>query len=142
MLVYIIIGIVNAIKFYFAGQYGAVGFSDAAFISCLIATVLSILDSISDYYACARVCRVPAPPADAVNRGILIEGLCTFLSGTVGCGHATSTSGGNIGAIGITRVIIVEYITVAKLDLLARKTSHEYGQQIPQQQITYKPRAR
>lgn len=88
----------------FPGQYGTISFSTAAFISCLIATILSILDSISDYYACARVCRVPAPPSHAVNRGILVEGLCSFLSGVVGCGHATTTSGGNIGAIGITRV--------------------------------------
>ena len=80
------------------------GFSEATFISCFIATILSILDSISDYYACARVCRVPAPPSHAVNRGILIEGICSFISGTVGCGHATTTSGGNIGAIGITKV--------------------------------------
>ncbi|WAQ99328.1 S23A1-like protein [Mya arenaria] len=68
------------------------------------ATLISILDSIGDYYACARVCRVPPPPAHGVNRGIMIEGLCTFLSGTVGCGHATSTYGGNIGAIGVSKV--------------------------------------
>ncbi|WAQ93785.1 S23A2-like protein [Mya arenaria] len=63
-----------------------------------------VLDSIGDYYACARVCRVPAPPKHAVNRGIMIEGLCSMLSGAVGCGHATSTYGGNIGAIGVTKV--------------------------------------
>jgi nucleobase transporter 1/2 len=65
---------------------------------------MSILDSIGDYYACAKVTRVPAPPKHAVNRGILIEGICTFLSGAVGCGHATSTYGGSIGAIGVTKV--------------------------------------
>ncbi|WAQ93740.1 S23A2-like protein [Mya arenaria] len=68
------------------------------------ATLISVLDSIGDYYACARVCRVPAPPKHAVNRGIMIEGLCSMLSGAVGCGHATSTYGGNIGAIGVTKV--------------------------------------
>ena len=65
---------------------------------------MSVLDSIGDYYACARVSRVPPPPAHACNRGILIEGACSFLSGAVGCGHATTTYGGNIGAIGITKV--------------------------------------
>ena len=65
---------------------------------------MSIFDSIGDYYACAKVSRVPAPPLHAVNRGILIEGICTFFSGTFGCGHATSTYGGNIGAIGLTKV--------------------------------------
>lgn len=88
----------------FSGQYGTFGFSSAAMLACLIATVMSILDSFGDYYACAKVCRVPAPPKHAVNRGILIEGLCTILSGAVGCGHATNTYGGNIGAIGVTKV--------------------------------------
>ena len=92
--------IVNAIS----GQFGQVSYSTAAFFSCLIATILSIFDSIGDYYACAKVSRVPPPPSHAVNRGILIEGTCTILSGSLGCGHATSTYGGNIGAIGLTKV--------------------------------------
>ncbi|XP_045170564.2 solute carrier family 23 member 2-like isoform X2 [Mercenaria mercenaria] len=90
--------------FPYPGQYGPIGFSETAFLSCMIATLISVLDSIGDYYACAKVCRVPPPPRHAVNRGLLVEGLCTFLSGTVGCGHATGTYGGNIGAVGVTRV--------------------------------------
>lgn len=90
----------------FSGQFGTPGFSVAAFFACFIATILSILDSIGDYIACARVSRVPPPPSHAVNRGILIEGTCSFLSGAIGCGHATSTTGGNIGAIGITKVLL------------------------------------
>ncbi|XP_052796345.1 solute carrier family 23 member 1-like isoform X2 [Mya arenaria] len=88
----------------YPGQYGPVSISSSALLAFFIATLISILDSIGDYYACARVCRVPPPPAHGVNRGIMIEGLCTFLSGTVGCGHATSTYGGNIGAIGVSKV--------------------------------------
>jgi len=86
------------------GQFGPPSFSATALVGFLIATLISILDSIGDYYACARTCLVPPPPSHAVNRGIAIEGLCSFFSGTVGCGHATSTYGGNIGAIGLTKV--------------------------------------
>lgn len=89
---------------YFVGQFGTPIFETGAFSAFLIATFISILDSIGDYYACAMICNVPPPPAHGVNRGIAIEGLCTALSGAVGCGHATSTQGGNIGAIGITKV--------------------------------------
>ena len=71
-----------------------------------IATIISILDSMGDYFACARTCHVSAPPVHAVNRGILIEGLCTFLSGSVGCGHATTTYGDAIGALAITKVLL------------------------------------
>lgn len=90
--------------YHFAGQYGPFSFSTAACLSFLIATLISVLDSVGDYYACAKICRVPAPPRHAVNRGIMIEGVCSILSGAVGCGHATTSYGGNIGAIGVTKV--------------------------------------
>ncbi|XP_052266034.1 solute carrier family 23 member 1-like [Dreissena polymorpha] len=92
--------------FYFPhpGQFGSPLFSLSAVVGFTIATVTSILDSIGDYYATAAICRVPPPPAPAVNRGIAVEGLCSLISGTFGVGHATTTFGGNIGAIGMTRV--------------------------------------
>ncbi|XP_033728150.1 solute carrier family 23 member 2-like [Pecten maximus] len=91
-------------KMPYPNQFGAPSFNAGIFIAFLIATVTSILDSIGDYYACARVCNVPPPPRHAVNRGIAVEGFGSILSGMFGCGHATTTSGGNIGALGVTRV--------------------------------------
>lgn len=92
--------------FYFPypGQFGPISFSSTALVGCLLATVLSILDSVGDYFACARACHVPPPPRHAVNRGLAVEGICTFIAGTVGCGHATTTYAGNIGAMGLTKV--------------------------------------
>ncbi|XP_069107950.1 solute carrier family 23 member 2-like [Argopecten irradians] len=100
-------GIINSATWFkmpYPNQFGPPSFNAGIFIAFLIATVTSILDSIGDYYACARVCDVPPPPRHAVNRGIAIEGFGSILSGMIGCGHATTTSGGNIGAIGVTRV--------------------------------------
>ncbi|KAL5005693.1 hypothetical protein ScPMuIL_016851 [Solemya velum] len=88
----------------YPGQFGPVGFSAPAFVAFITATMFSILDSIGDYYVCAKISHVPPPPAHAVNRGILVEGLCSFFSGAVGCGHATASYGGNIGAIGVTKI--------------------------------------
>ncbi|XP_069139817.1 solute carrier family 23 member 1-like [Argopecten irradians] len=88
----------------YPGLYGTPSFSSTVFVGFLIATFISILDSIGDYYACAATCRVPPPPSFAVNRGIAVEGFCTILSGLLGCPQATTTYGANIGAIGITRV--------------------------------------
>ncbi|KAL3863268.1 hypothetical protein ACJMK2_005033 [Sinanodonta woodiana] len=88
----------------YPGQFGSPSFDISVFIGFLIASFMCILDSIGDYIACARVCRVPPPPAHAANRGIAVEGLMSALSGAIGCGHATTTYGGNIGAIGITKV--------------------------------------
>lgn len=90
--------------YYFLGMHGAVSFSTPVFLGFLIATFLSILDSIGDYYACASMSRVPPPPQHAVNRGIMVEGIGTIISGAIGASQATTTYGGNIGAIGVTRV--------------------------------------
>ncbi|XP_071090863.1 solute carrier family 23 member 2-like [Haliotis cracherodii] len=90
--------------FPYPGQFGTPGFSIPAFVTFLLATCFSILDSIGDYSACARMCFVPPPPKHAVNRGVAVEGAMSFLAGAVGVGHATSSYGNNIGAIGITRV--------------------------------------
>ncbi|OWF42063.1 solute carrier family 23 member 2-like [Mizuhopecten yessoensis] len=91
-------------KMPYPNRFGPPTFNAGIFIAFLIATVTSILDSIGDYYACARVCNVPPPPRHAVNRGIAVEGFGSILSGLFGCGHATTTSGGNIGALGVTGV--------------------------------------
>ncbi|XP_070211697.1 solute carrier family 23 member 1-like [Littorina saxatilis] len=88
----------------YPGQYGFPRFHPGVFLSFFLATILSVLDSIGDYSACARMCYVPQPPAWAVNRGIAVEGLMSLLSGGFGIGHATVSYGGNIGAIGLTRV--------------------------------------
>ncbi|XP_034328333.2 solute carrier family 23 member 1 [Magallana gigas] len=90
--------------FPYPGMHGAVSFSTPVFLGFLIATFLSILDSIGDYYACASMSRVPPPPQHAVNRGIMVEGIGTIISGAIGASQATTTYGGNIGAIGVTRV--------------------------------------
>ena len=81
-----------------------VSFSGSALVCYLIATIISILDSMGDYFACARTSQVTPPPHHAVNRGIFIEGVCSVLSGAVGCGHGTTTYGDNIGAISVTKV--------------------------------------
>jgi nucleobase transporter 1/2 len=70
------------------------------------ATLYSITDSIVDYHACAKMARVPPPPTHAINRGIMVEGCLSIKSGFFGAGHVTSTYGGHIGSIGITKVSV------------------------------------
>ncbi|XP_069111808.1 solute carrier family 23 member 2-like [Argopecten irradians] len=88
----------------YPNQFGPPSFHTGVFIAFLLATITSILDSIGDYYACARVCDVCPPPRHAVNRGIAVEGFASIISGALGCGHATTTNGGSIGAVGVTKV--------------------------------------
>ena len=86
------------------GKLAGLSFSSAGFLSFFIATLMSVLDSIGDYSACAKVVRVPQVPKFAFNRGIAVEGLATIVCGSLGCCHATISFGQNVGAIGSTGV--------------------------------------
>ncbi|KAG8141183.1 hypothetical protein E2320_006838 [Naja naja] len=76
----------------------------AGVIGMLSAVVASIIESIGDYYACARLSCAPPPPIHAINRGIFIEGLSCVLDGVFGTGNGSTSSSPNIGVLGITKV--------------------------------------
>ncbi|KAL4231462.1 hypothetical protein ACF0H5_009039 [Mactra antiquata] len=101
--------------FPYPGQFGPPRYDTGAFITFIIGTIGSIIDSIGDYYACVKVVEAPPPPKHAVNRGIAVEGFMSFIAGWAGAGHATSTFGGNIGAIGITKVASLRVFQVLGL---------------------------
>ena len=79
--------------------------SAAAVIGILAGVLSSIIESIGDYYACARLSGAGPPPSHAMNRGIAIEGIGCLLAGIWGSGNGTTSYSENIGAVGITKVI-------------------------------------
>jgi len=78
--------------------------SVAAVFGMLAGVLSSIIESVGDYYACARLSGAPPPPKHAINRGIGIEGIGCLLAGAFGSGSGTTSYSQNIGAIGITKV--------------------------------------
>lgn len=44
-------------------------------IGMLSGVIAGTIESIGDYYACARISGATPPPVHAINRGILIEGI-------------------------------------------------------------------
>ena len=86
------------------GQWGRPTISAASVFGMLAGVIAGIIESIGDYYACARLSGAPPPPPHAINRGVGIEGLACLLAGAGGTGNATTSFSENIGAIGITRV--------------------------------------
>ncbi|MFQ5507259.1 MAG: solute carrier family 23 protein, partial [Planctomycetota bacterium] len=64
----------------------------------------SIVESVGDYYACARLAGAPVPRAPQINRGIGMEGIGCLVAGIFGTGNGTTSYSENIGAIGLTRV--------------------------------------
>ncbi|XP_035247457.1 solute carrier family 23 member 2-like [Anguilla anguilla] len=85
-------------------QWGLPTVSAAGVIGMMSAVVSSIIESIGDYYACARLSGAPPPPIHAINRGIFIEGLSCVLDGVFGTGNGSTSSSPNIGVLGITKV--------------------------------------
>ncbi|KAF2363493.1 Xanthine/uracil/vitamin C permease [Trinorchestia longiramus] len=88
----------------YPGQWGTPTVSAAGVFGMLAGVLASILESIGDYYACARLSGAPPPPRHAINRGIGMEGLGCLLAGVWGTCNGTTSYSENIGAIGLTKV--------------------------------------
>ena len=73
----------------------------------LAGVLASAIESVGDYYACARLSGAPPPPIHAVNRGIGIEGIGCIIAGMWGTGNGTTSYSENIGAIGVTKVLMI-----------------------------------
>jgi xanthine/uracil permease len=85
-------------------QWGAPVFGLAAIVGLMAGVVASIVESIGDYYACARLAGAPIPDQKVVSRGIGMEGVGGLIAGVFGTGNGTTSYSENIGAIGLTRV--------------------------------------
>ncbi|XP_029439213.1 solute carrier family 23 member 1 isoform X2 [Rhinatrema bivittatum] len=91
-------------RFPFPCQWGLPTITIAGVLGMFSATVAGIIESIGDYYACARLAGAPAPPVHAINRGIFIEGISCIITGLLGTGNGSTSSSPNIGVLGITKV--------------------------------------
>lgn len=87
-----------------AGQWGTPTVSLAGIFGILAGVMSSMLESVGDYYACARLCGAPPPPEHAISRGIGVEGIGCLLAGAWGTGSGTTSYSENVGALGITKV--------------------------------------
>jgi len=84
-------------------QWGVPSVTPAFVIGMLAGVAASIVESIGDYHAVARLSGMGAPSSERMNHGIGMEGLMNVFSGVMGTGGSTSYSE-NIGAIGLTGV--------------------------------------
>jgi len=54
-------------------QWGLPTVSVQGFLSLSSGVLAGIVESVGDYYACAKISGAPVPPAHAINRGISIS---------------------------------------------------------------------
>jgi nucleobase transporter 1/2 len=85
-------------------QWGMPTFGAAAIVAMFAGVIAGIVESIGDYYACARMSGAPIPDQKTINKGIGMEGIGCVLAGAFGTGNGTTSYSENIGAIGLTRV--------------------------------------
>jgi len=91
-------------RFPYPFQWGLPTVSAAGVFGMVAGVLASAIESVGDYYACARLAGAPPPPPHAINRGIGTEGLGCVLAGLWGTGNGTTSYSENIGAIGVTKV--------------------------------------
>ncbi|GFO34280.1 solute carrier family 23 member 1 [Plakobranchus ocellatus] len=92
------------IRIPYPGQWGLPTVSVGAVFGMLAGVLASMMESVADYYACARLSGAPVPPPSAFNRGIAVEGFGCLFAGLMGTGNGTTSYSENVGAIGITKV--------------------------------------
>ncbi|KAK8384920.1 hypothetical protein O3P69_014468 [Scylla paramamosain] len=102
----------------YPGQWGVPSLSVGGVMGMTAAVFASVVESIGDYQACARVSERLTPPAHAVNRAVACEGLGCVLAGLYGTASGTASYTGNIILIGITRVPSRRVIQVSGLVML------------------------
>ncbi|MGH1347225.1 MAG: uracil-xanthine permease family protein [Nannocystales bacterium] len=108
-------------------QWGMPVFSAAAIVGMLAGVAASIVESVGDYYACARLSGAPIPTAKVVSRGIGTEGLGGVIAGIIGSGNGTTSYSENIGAIGLTRVGSRRVVQAGAIIMLVLGTTAKFG---------------
>ncbi|KAM7283351.1 solute carrier family 23 member 2-like [Ixodes scapularis] len=87
----------------YPGQFGMPRVSISVVLGMLSAILSSVVESVGDYYACARLSQVPTPPTHAINRGIWMEGIGCIAAGLWGGGCGLTSYSTNISIIAVTK---------------------------------------
>ncbi len=73
-------------------------------LAMVAAYLASMIESIGDYYAAARMSEAPVPDAKMISRGLGTEGVGCLIASIFQTCNGSTTYSENIGAIGLTRV--------------------------------------
>lgn len=108
-------------------QWGWPVFGAGAVVGMLAGYLASMVESVGDYYACARLAGAPIPDARTVNRGIGMEGVGCLVAGVFGTGNGTTSYSENIGAIGLTRVGSRRVVQIGAVIMLVLGSFGKFG---------------
>ncbi|KAK8405944.1 hypothetical protein O3P69_006978 [Scylla paramamosain] len=111
----------------YPGQWGWPTVTAAGVVSMLGACMASILESIADYHACARISGAPPPPISAINRGVFVQGLGCLLAGLLGTGSGTTSCSENVLVISVTRVASRRVVQTSAVILIVSGLIGKFG---------------
>ncbi|MEA1910587.1 MAG: solute carrier family 23 protein, partial [Spirochaetota bacterium] len=87
----------------------------------------SMVESIGDYYSCARMAEAPVPTAKMISRGLGAEGLGCFVASLLQTGNGTTSYSENIGSIGLTHVASRRVIKAGAIIMLILPMFGKFG---------------
>mgnify|MGYP006282310947 CR=1 FL=1 len=99
----------------------------AGVFGMLAGYLASMIESIGDYYACARISEAPVPTERMISRGLGAEGLGCLIAGILQTCNGTTTYSENIGSIGLTRVASRRVIIAGALAMLVIPIVGKFG---------------
>lgn len=99
----------------------------AGVFGMLAGYLASMVESIGDYYACARIAEAPVPTRKMISKGLGAEGLGCFIAGILQTGNGTTTYSENIGSIGLTRVASRRVIIAGAVAMLIIPICGKFG---------------
>ena len=112
-------------------KWGFPDFSSATLwagaVAMLAGYLASMVESIGDYYACARISEAPVPTERMISRGLGAEGLGCLVAGILQTGNGTTSYSENIGSIGLTRVASRRVIIAGAILMLIVPICGKFG---------------
>lgn len=87
----------------------------------------SMVESIGDYYSCARMSEAPVPTGKMISRGLGAEGLGCLIAGILQTGNGTTSYSENIGSIGLTHVASRRVIRAGAVIMLILPMFGKFG---------------
>ncbi len=99
----------------------------AGTIGMLAGYFASMVESIGDYYACARISEAPVPTEKMISKGLGAEGLGCLIAGILQTGNGTTTYSENIGSIGLTKVASRRVIIAGAIAMLIIPLCGKFG---------------
>jgi nucleobase transporter 1/2 len=99
----------------------------AGVFGMLAGYLASMIESIGDYYACARISEAPVPTGRMISRGLGAEGLGCFIAGILQTCNGTTTYSENIGSIGLTRVASRRVVRAGAVVMLVIPVIGKFG---------------